>query len=81
MCSSDLIARALAGSEVASALPSSALSFWRTRFLAAEDWRLLCRRLKNMPMRSAVAAATISARYMFGLFQSCFAEAASEVGN
>ncbi|MES1938073.1 hypothetical protein [Salinisphaera hydrothermalis] len=76
-----VIARALASSEVAATLPASALSFWRTRFLATEDWRSLCRRLMNMPTRSSAAAATIAARYMFDLFQSCFAEAASEEGH
>lgn len=76
-----VIARALARSEVASALPGSALSFWQTRFLASEDWSALCRRLTAMSTRSGAAAATISARRTFALFQCCFAEAASEVGN
>lgn len=75
-----VIRRALERSAMAAALPVSALSFWRARFLAPEDWRALCRQLQTMPTRMEAAVATISARRVFEMFKRCFAQAAGEAG-
>ncbi len=76
-----VIARALAGSELAGALSTQALSFWQIRFLAPDEWRGLCRRLANMSTRAEAAAVTLSARRIFELFKRCFAQAETEVSN